>query len=121
MDILDPERLCTSRLFREHCTLHDMIYVKDLSLLGRQAKDVILVDNSPNSYKLQPENAVPIKTWYEDLEDVELLTYMPFLSKLAYVDDVRSILNKCVTFGKTGEIDEDVLDVSLGIKAISFA
>jgi len=37
---------------------------------------------------------------------------MPFLSKLAYVDDVRQILTKCVTFGKTGEIDEDVLDVS---------
>jgi RNA polymerase II subunit A small phosphatase-like protein len=72
MDILDPERLCTSRLFREHCTLHDMVYVKDMSLLGRHAMNVLLVDNSPNSYKLQPQNAVPIKTWYEDPEDLEL-------------------------------------------------
>ncbi len=43
---------------------------------------------------------------------------MPFLSKLAYVDDVRVVLAKCVTFGKTGEIDEDLLDVSTGMQAI---
>jgi len=92
LDILDPERLCTYRLFREHCTLHDLIYVKDLSLLGRHPKDLILVDNSPNSYKLQPENAVPIKTWYEDAEDRALQQYLPFLTKLAYVEDVRLVL-----------------------------
>ena len=118
MDILDPERLCTSRLYREHCTLHDSVYVKDLSLLGRHANNVILVDNSPNSYKLQPQNAVPIKTWYEDPEDTELLALMPFLAKLAYIDDVRKVLAQCVTFGKMGEIDEDLLDVTAGIQAI---
>ena len=87
-------------------------------MLGRHAKNVILVDNSPNSYKLQPQNAVPIKTWYEDPEDIELLALMPFLAKLAYVDDVRVVLAQCVTFGKTGEIDEDLLDVSSGMQAI---
>lgn len=118
MDILDPERLCTSRLYREHCTLHDSVYVKDLSLLGRHAKNVILVDNSPNSYKLQPQNAVPIKTWYEDPTDIELSALMPFLAELAYIDDVRKVLAQCVTFSKTGEIDEDLLDAKTGLQAI---
>ena len=33
MDILDPERLCTARLFREHCNyvFAERIYVKDMS------------------------------------------------------------------------------------------
>jgi hypothetical protein len=43
---------------------------------------------------------------------------MPFLTELAYVSDVRTILSKCVTFGNTGEIDEDRLDPELGLTAI---
>jgi carboxy-terminal domain RNA polymerase II polypeptide A small phosphatase len=31
MDIIDPEGYCTARLFREHCTYQDGVYVKDLS------------------------------------------------------------------------------------------
>ncbi len=52
LDILDPDELCTSRLFREHCQYIDMTYMKDMSKLGRRIEDVILIDNSPNSYKL---------------------------------------------------------------------
>ena len=51
MDILDPERYCTGRLFREHCVYMDRIYMKDMSQLGRRIEDVILIDNSPNSYR----------------------------------------------------------------------
>jgi hypothetical protein len=43
---------------------------------------------------------------------------MPFLIELAYVPDVRTILSQCVTFGNTGEIDEDRLDTDLGLTAI---
>jgi RNA polymerase II subunit A small phosphatase-like protein len=67
MNILDPKGLCTGRLFREHCDLRDKIYMKDMSRLGRRIEDVILIDNSPNSYRLQPENAIPIISWYDDL------------------------------------------------------
>ena len=51
MDILDPDRLCTGRLFREHCDFKDRIYQKDMSRVGRRIEDVILIDNSPNSYR----------------------------------------------------------------------
>ena len=67
MNILDLKGLCTGRLFREHCDLRDKIYMKDMSRLGRRIEDVILIDNSPNSYRLQPENAIPIISWYDDL------------------------------------------------------
>jgi len=44
MDQLDSRRHCSSRLFREHCTHVNGIFVKDMSRLGRDLKDVIIVD-----------------------------------------------------------------------------
>lgn len=95
MDILDPERLCTARLFREHCDFKDRIYQKDMSRIGRRIEDVILVDNSPNSYRPQPENAVPILSWYDDPLDTELFKLMPLLCGLSKVADVRDVLSVC--------------------------
>ena len=44
MDQLDTKRYCSARLFREHCTSTNGIFVKDMSKLGRDLKDVIIVD-----------------------------------------------------------------------------
>lgn len=94
MDILDEEQSCSSRLFREHCTFYQSMYVKDLSELGRDLKDVLIIDNSPTAYLFQPDNALPIVSWYEDKEDRCLYEYIPFLIKLSQVDDVRPILKQ---------------------------
>ena len=51
MDILDPDALCTGRLFREHCEFRDKVFMKNMASLGRRIEDVILIDNSPNSYR----------------------------------------------------------------------
>jgi RNA polymerase II subunit A small phosphatase-like protein len=55
LDWLDPKGLCSYRLFREHCTFYNGIYVKDLSRLARNLKDTIIIDNSPPSYLMHPE------------------------------------------------------------------
>ena len=47
LDILDKKKLCSFRLFREHCTLINSSFVKDLKKLGRDLKDVVILDNSP--------------------------------------------------------------------------
>ena len=39
MDELDVHRTCTARLFREHCTFYNGIFVKDLSRIQRKLKD----------------------------------------------------------------------------------
>ena len=94
MDLLDPNRYCTARLFREHCSYIDRTYMKDMTLLGRRIEDAILIDNSPNSYRLQPENAIPILSWYDDPNDTELFKLMPMLIDLARVADVRDVLGQ---------------------------
>lgn len=50
MDILDDERCCSGRLFRDHCTLYQEMYVKDMTRLGRNMEDVLIIDNSPAAY-----------------------------------------------------------------------
>jgi RNA polymerase II subunit A small phosphatase-like protein len=69
-------------------------FVKDLSKLGRPMKDVIIVDNSPIAFMLQPENAIPILSWYDNMGDRELPRVATLLEKLAYEDDVRKVLRK---------------------------
>jgi TFIIF-interacting CTD phosphatase-like protein len=44
--ILDTTNAVASLLYRQHCTPLNGVYVKDLSLLGRDMKDIILVDVS---------------------------------------------------------------------------
>lgn len=50
MKKLDPSGYCTAHLFWEHCTFYNGVFVKDMSWLGRELKDVIILDNSPISY-----------------------------------------------------------------------
>ena len=101
------EKWCSHLLFREHCTyLEDHeAYVKDLSLIGRDLKDVIIIDNSPTSYFFHPENALASRSWYEDTDDSELYEFIPLLVELSKLDDVRPALKKissnaCYRVGK---------------------
>ena len=47
---LDPKKVAEGLLFREHCTFYNGLFVKDMSRLGRNLEDVIIIDNSPTSY-----------------------------------------------------------------------
>ena len=88
LDIIDKQGFCPFRLFREHCTLINSTFVKDLKKLGRDLKDIIIVDNSPISYALIPINGIPILSWFDDKNDRELYNIMPILEFLSYVNDV---------------------------------
>ena len=91
-DILDEEKSVSSRLFKEHCTFYKGMYVKDHSEIGRDLRDVIIIENLPTAYLFLPDNAIPISSWYDDKEDRCLYDYIPFLIELSKVDDVRPIL-----------------------------
>ena len=42
---------------------------QDLTCLGREMKNTIIVDNSPHSYIFQPFNAVPIRNFIDDMTE----------------------------------------------------
>uniref|UniRef100_A0A673BCK2 Mitochondrial import inner membrane translocase subunit TIM50 n=1 Tax=Sphaeramia orbicularis TaxID=375764 RepID=A0A673BCK2_9TELE len=91
-DLLDQWGVFRARLFRESCVFHRGNYVKDLSRLGRELNNVIIVDNSPASYIFHPENAVPVQSWFDDMNDTELLDLLPFFEGLSKEEEVYGIL-----------------------------
>ncbi|KAF9308359.1 hypothetical protein BG003_011218 [Podila horticola] len=93
LDMLDVHRVVKHRLFRESCLNHKGNYVKDLSVIGRDLKNTIIIDNSPASYIFHQSNAVPISSWFNDPHDTELLDLIPFLADLTVVDDVNPVLD----------------------------
>jgi hypothetical protein len=96
LDILDKNKYCSYRLFREHCTIINTSFVKDLKKLGRDLKDVIIVDNSPIAYLLNNDNGLPILTWFDDKNDRELYKICPVLEFLSLVPDVRDYIPRMV-------------------------
>ncbi|XP_051133769.1 uncharacterized protein LOC127253298 [Andrographis paniculata] len=78
LDKLDWRNLISHRLYRESCREMDGKLVKDLSGVGRDLDRVMIVDDNPNSYQLQPDNAIPIRPFTDDLGDDELKKLMDF-------------------------------------------
>ena len=96
IDFLDISGYKPYKLFREHCIFFNNTYIKDLTRVGRDLKDMIIIDNSPLAYMLQTENALPILSWYDDPRDKELSKMMSVLERLALVDDVRPFIKQVV-------------------------
>ncbi len=44
----------------------------------------------------QPENALPILSWYDNMDDKELQRFAYVLERLAYEEDVRKIIRMII-------------------------
>ena len=96
MNQMDVNGVCTMRLFREHCTYLQGVFTKDMSKIGRNMKDAMILDNSPSAYMLQPECAVPIISWYDDPKDRQLFDLIPLFIQLSRINDCREAITRFV-------------------------
>ncbi|KAH9876160.1 hypothetical protein J1614_004039 [Plenodomus biglobosus] len=93
IDWLEVERkYFVGRYYRQHCTLRNGAYIKDLAQIEPDLSKVMILDNSPLSYVFHPDNAIPIEGWISDPTDHDLLHLIPLLEGLQYVTDVRALL-----------------------------
>ena len=93
MDVIDPTRLSSKRLYREHSTQFKHIYFLDLTRLGRRMEDIIHLESTENSFRGQESNSVPISPWSGDYGDDELSKIAPFLIDMSKLEDVRCVLS----------------------------
>jgi RNA polymerase II subunit A small phosphatase-like protein len=94
VDLLDVGKTVRWRLFRRHCYAFQGNYVKDLTSLGRDLSQTVIVDNSPYSYAFHPQNAFPISSFIDNPNDNQLLNAIPYLRELARTKDVVEFLKK---------------------------
>ncbi|CAG9329479.1 unnamed protein product [Blepharisma stoltei] len=96
LDEIDKEKHINARLYRQHAVPAGLHFVKDLTLLGRDLKKVIIIDNVAENFQLQPMNGIQIRTWINDPNDCALEELATVLEEIAkkQVPDVREALKQ---------------------------
>jgi Dullard-like phosphatase family protein len=95
------EKIFEYVLYRQHATYEKGDYVKNLELLGRDLKKVIIVDDIPRAFKLQKNNGICIKAFYGDtISDRNTLKLLGMILEKIRFDaeendgDIRNSLQK---------------------------
>lgn len=97
IDDLDPYNIIfKKRYYRNSCiySSKNQTLIKDITIIGNDMKSIAIIDNTPMSYSMQPENGIPIISWYNDKNDNELLKLIPILNIISESKDVRSIISE---------------------------
>ncbi|CAJ1962023.1 unnamed protein product [Sphenostylis stenocarpa] len=97
LDRLDRNRFISHRLYRDSCRHIDGKLVKDLNETGRDLKRVVIVDDNPSSFTNQPENAILIRPFVDDIFDRELWKLRNFFDGSDCCDDMRDALKRYAT------------------------
>lgn len=92
LDLLDPCGRMNLRLFRDSCSIVDGLFLKDLNKVKQELSRTVLIDNSPVSMLLQPDNAILVSSFYTDRNDNALYKLLPILRGLHHMDDIRPYL-----------------------------
>ena len=92
----DSEKFFDYKLYRQHTVIAAKDFVKDLTRIGRPLDCIIIIDNTPQNFRLQKNNGIAIKSfWGEDKNDNALRDLTPILVNIAKTEtDVRKGLDK---------------------------
>jgi Dullard-like phosphatase family protein len=104
LKFIDKKGVVKIVLNRDHCNYYEGCYFKDLRIINKDFKDIIIIDNNPISYIWNKENGIPIKSWFDDPNDNELIKLIPFLKLLSKVNDVRPFIKSAIN-QKSGQLD----------------
>ena len=85
-------------LDRRHITYENGSYIKNLSLIGRDLKNVIIIDDKPQAFKMNKENGIFIKPFYGDcFNNKNILKNLTNILKDIRKDvDITGDIRKCI-------------------------
>ncbi|CAN1174781.1 Carboxy-terminal domain RNA polymerase II polypeptide A small phosphatase 1 [Linum perenne] len=95
VDIMDAENLFKLRLYRPSTiSTQYREHVKDLSCISNDPSRIVIVDNNPFSFLLQPLNGIPCVPFTAGQPDDKQLqdVILPLLKQLSQQVDVRAVL-----------------------------
>ena len=87
------------RLYRRHAIYENGDCIKKLSMIGRDLKKIVFVDNLKSNAKYNPDNLYNIKSWYSDIDD----------------DELNKLKNKLKDIATSGKYDEDITKGIIGL------
>lgn len=105
IDKILPEIDESCRFFRDSCIDAFGYCVKDLSLIRRPLKKVLLVDDFAGSALLFPKNLVRVKPWNGEKDDIILLDLANILEGIALERDLRSAFHEILEKSKVKGIN----------------
>jgi len=93
---LDPDqRMLQGAFGHESTLLKDGRYIKDLSYMNRDTKNIVCIDFDPEKFYYHQDNVIKVPEWDGDNLDRELLDLIPFLSHLSgHNVDVKTEIKK---------------------------
>ncbi|CAD8137385.1 unnamed protein product [Paramecium octaurelia] len=106
INYLDPQSRVRRRIFRDSCVTDENsnYYIKNLEVIDRDLKDIVIVDNASYSFVHHIDNGIPIISFYDDKQDNQLIKLYRFLiNKVLPEDDVRPLLKE---YFKLDQIDQ---------------
>lgn len=99
-NIEKDKKYFTARLYRDHASYKNNIYVKDLSNLGRPLDKIIIIDDKESNFSLQRSNGILIRPFHgtkkECQNDYVLMDLYNILTKIIFdrSQDVRIGIGK---------------------------
>ncbi|KAH0457800.1 hypothetical protein IEQ34_013115 [Dendrobium chrysotoxum] len=97
VDVIDVKNRFSLRLYRPSTvSTEHRHHVKDLSCLSKDLCRIVIVDNNPFSFLLQPLNGIPCVAFSaaQPFDEQLLKVVLPLLKQLSLEKDVRPVLYK---------------------------
>jgi len=95
LNALDKNLVIKKRFYKPDCIRYDgRRYDKPLWKVDHPIENTILVDNSPDSWRSNPHNAVRVSSWFDNPYDTQLLELIPILETFfLHYKDIRHVLD----------------------------
>jgi len=89
-----------ARFYREHCIIYRSFFLKDISIFNYPLEKILIIDNCLFSFAHYLTNGVLVTSYYNDDEDIDLLSLIEFFKSCISSSDVRVEVENTFEFTK---------------------